>query len=157
MVVSILVVVFLFLRSGRRVPLERAVYYLLFIVLLGIVIAIEYTLPNLFLGGAEVSAWFLYFTLFAAGTVQLWGLDRRPGYATLTRSYAIGTFAVILSDLVRTFSGVINTFPQVIGGAGVMDVVFLAGPYLAVFYIIATLVFVVWLEVRERWSRGETM
>jgi hypothetical protein len=132
-------------------------YYSLLIVLLGIVIAVELTIRDFYLGGVEISGWVLYFSLFAAASVQLWVLDRRPGYATLARSYAIGTFATILSDFVRTFGGVVNTSPQIIGAAGVTDVVFLAGPYLAVFYMIATLIFVIWLVIRERRSRGETM
>ncbi len=157
MLASVLVVVFLFLRSRRVIPLKRVSYYSLLTILLGIAIAIGFTIRNLFLGGVEVSGWILYTSLFVAATVQLWRLESRPGYVTLAKSYAIGTFAIILSDLFRILSGVINASPEIIGAAGVMDAVFLAGPYLVLFYMIATLLFVIRLEIGERWSRAETI
>ena len=157
LLLSALVIVFLFLRSGRKVSLRRTTSYSVLIILLGTVIAAEFTAPDFFLGGVEVSAWSLYISLFIAASVQLWRLDHRPGFEALLRSYVIGTFALILSNLFRTFAGVVNASPQVIGAGGAMDAVFLAGPYLALFYMMATMAFVIWLGIRERWSHGEIM
>ncbi len=157
LLLSGVLVLFLFMRSGRRVSLKGVQYYSLLMVLLGLVIAAEYAVGDVFVGSVEVSAWFLYITLFMAGSVQLWRLDRRPGYGTLAKSYAIGTFAMVLSNLFRTFGGVVGASPQIIGAGGPTDVVFLAGPYLALFYMAATFAFFGGLEVKERLSRRATM
>ena len=157
MVVSVFFVVFLFFRAGRSVPRKRALNYSLLVILLGVIVTGEYSAGDLSAGSVEISAWFLYITLFIAASVQLWALDHRPGYGTLMRSYVIGTFALVLSNFFRIFSGVMNISTQIIGAAGTMDPVFLAGPYLALFYMIATLAFFAMLEIKERLSRRKTM
>jgi len=143
LIVSILIVALLLNHSRGRFRIGRAAKYAVLAAALGGLGASEYTIWGRIFGTLSVDALFFELSLILpAGVLQFWYLDRsRRIEAPVLKSYVVGTLGLLVSDLIRTFSGALDVSPQIIGAREFLDAIFLAGPLLMLFYAMSALAY----------------
>jgi hypothetical protein len=141
---SLVFVLVLFLRSGRRINVHRIATYFMMTVILGAAVAAEYLVWDHFNGGLSAPTQLVLFTvIIPVGIALFLLLDRMiPRKLSLLQTYVVGTVGMALSDLFRTFSGLVNASPQIIGANGLEDGVFLDGLLLVLGYVFGAALYV---------------
>lgn len=138
-------------RSGGDISPRRIYLGSSLIIALAVATAAEFTLWSALFGGISIDTRLLLYTvILPIGFLQFWLLDRRRNsQPSISPAYVVGALGLMLSDLLRTFSGELNVSPQIIGGAGPSDAIFL-GPFFVILgYFFADALYVM---VRRRRS-----
>ena len=127
--------------KSHRLELPRCLFYLLLVVLIGLVDVLMFCLSSNLLGGLGMPTPF--FLLLALGAALAYnvtlGKNKKVLFGML-ELYALGTYSMLLSDLVRTFSKQLDVSPQIYGAGGLNDGVFLFGIYTAMFFALFRLI-----------------
>ena len=141
---SLVFVFVLFLRGGRRINVHRIAIYFMMTVILGAAVAAEYLVWDHFYGGLSAPTQLVLFTVIVPVGIALFLLlDRMiPRKLSILQTYVVGTVGMALSDLFRTFSGLVNASPQIIGADGLQDGVFLDGLLLVLGYVFGAYLYV---------------
>lgn len=151
LVLSVLFVFVLF-RRRRQFDSRRLGYYAAFTAVFGALSAGEYLVWDYLFGGISVQTQlFIFSVIYPAGVVQFLLFDRKAKESfSALKSYPIATVSAVLSDLFRTFSGQLNVSPQIIGGNGPYDGVFLGGLYMTIAYLGTAAVYLRAKHILER-------
>lgn len=141
--------------GGGRLNERRLLCYILLTVGIGLVAWVDYLIYDSLYGGLAVSISLILLTTIVPASVFQFLFDKRNmrkirnvAYP-MARSYSVGTFGMILSDLLRTFSGAVNVSPQIIGANQWEDGVFLDGIILAISYYAISLGYTAWQDRRS--------
>ncbi len=134
---SLVLVLVLFLRGGRRINVHRIAIYFIMTIILGAAVAVEYLVWDQFYGGLSAPTQLVLFTvIIPVGIALFLLLDRKVlPKLSLLQIYVVGTVGMALSDLFRTFSGLVNVSPQIMGADRLQDAVFLDGLLLVLGYV----------------------
>lgn len=143
LIVTLLFGILLFKRGKWRASPKRAALQSVFVVVLALIAAIEFTIWGLIYGGISIQTQlFLFTVIYPAGAIQFILFDRGSKEAiSPMKPYMVGTMGIVLSDLFRTFSGFLSVSPQIFGGSGPLDGVFLCGLFMSATYLLAALVY----------------
>jgi hypothetical protein len=121
--------------------------------LLGFVVAAEFTAWSDVFGGISIQTqFFLFSTIFPAGALQFVLFDRRKEAVSVLKPYIVGTLGMVLSDLARTFSGALDVLPQIVGANGPLDGVFLVGLYVVMAYLVTAFVYLRFWVLWRAWK-----
>jgi hypothetical protein len=153
-ILSVLIIFILMFNGKKRISLRRVVGYLLLTFFIGFTAAVFY---QVFEGGLAVSAALpIMGVIFPAAILQSVLLERRnlrainlsnirnmtsPILRSLGKSYVVGTFGIVLSDLVRIFGldnviVALNVSPMIIGAYQYEDGVFVDGLWMMFFSLL---------------------
>jgi uncharacterized membrane protein len=126
-----------------RISPGLTVRYVAYAVILSLVAAVEFTLWDMFFGGISIQTQFFLFTVvFPAGAIQFVLFDRGSKQAvSVMKPYIVGSTSIVVSDLVRTLTGWLTVSPQIIGGSGPYDGVFLCGLFMAITYLFSAAIY----------------
>ncbi|MCL4518535.1 MAG: hypothetical protein M1587_04985 [Thaumarchaeota archaeon] len=153
-VLSVLII-FILMRNGKKkIGSLRVAGYFLLTFLIGVVVAVFY---QVFEGGLAVSAALpIMGIIFPAAIIQSVSLERSnfrpidlsnvtntlgPILRSLGKSYVVGTFGIVLSDLFRIFGignviVALNVSPMIIGAYQYEDGVFVDGLWMMFFSLL---------------------
>jgi hypothetical protein len=150
-IVSIILLLRMGLQTGRSTSWRRVMGFILLTTILGLATAFEYATWDSIFGGIAINTRLLLYTvILPIGVIEFWTFNRFSlPRLSISRAYVIGTFGLAMSDLIRIFSGAANFSPQIIGGAGPLDVIFSGPLFVIVGYLSAA---VLYSAVQERRS-----
>jgi hypothetical protein len=142
---SLIFLIRLGIRSGGHFSLRRMGLNASLIVALAAATAGEFTLWSALFGGISINTRVLLYTvILPIGFLQFWLLDRRHNSrVSISPTYIVGVLGLTLSDLLRTFTGAIDVSPQIIGGGGPSDAIFLGPLFVIMGYLFADALYVI--------------
>ncbi len=139
---SLLIILYLMLRGRGRVSFRRTAISLLFVLVIGAVVAFPYILAWEFYHTLGLSKWVNIPLVFTLAIIQVVIIDKPKEVMLPLTTYVYWTFGAILSDLIRILSGTLDVTPLIIGASGIEDLIFdmgfimmLACIFFSVFYV----------------------
>lgn len=143
LLLSFLLVAFLTWPSGNAdapTPFASLGYWL-GVAALGVIITVFFSASHALYGGLGLSKLWAFWLVIAGGVagVDYWWLrGRRLGLVGGTAEcYVLGTMGVLVSDVIRTLSGLARAPGEaaVWGGGGLLDILFWLGLYVAISFL----------------------
>jgi hypothetical protein len=142
---SLFIILYLMLRGRGKASSRRIIVSLLFVLVIGAVVALPYILAWEFYHSLGLSKWVNIPLVFALAIIQVAIVDKPKEVMFPLTTYVYWTFGAILSDLIRILSGTLNVTPLIIGASGIDDLIFdmgfimmLACVFFSVFYVYRT-------------------